>query len=124
MGGPHPPRRPARPAPPSSSRAPDPKEAKEKEIVKEIVAPKAEANGKADARAEAKAEAKAEDAKKAAQKTQALDLALTTIEKAYGRGSIMRLGKAGVVEIQGISTSSLSLDFALGGRGVPRGRIS
>jgi recombination protein RecA len=105
----------------------DPKSVDPKAVGKEPV--KAEANGKvdttkADARAEAKAEAKAEDAKKAAQKTLALDQALTSIEKAYGRGSIMRLGKAGVVEIQGISTSSLSLDFALGGRGIPRGRIS
>ena len=110
-------------APPPSARplalAKDSLAKDSKTDVPKIDAAKAEA-----ARAEAKAEAKAEGDKKAAQRTQALDLALSTIEKAYGRGSIMRLGKAGIIEIQGISTGSLSLDFALGGRGVPRGRIT
>ena len=65
------------------------------------------------------------DAKKAAGvRNQALDTALGQIEKQYGKGTIMRLGTTGAAEIQGISTNSPSLDLALGGRGLPRGRIT
>jgi len=54
----------------------------------------------------------------------ALNLALGTIEKAYGKGSIMRLGDAGAkVEVPVISTGAISLDLALGIGGYPRGRI-
>ncbi|PIE22477.1 MAG: recombinase RecA [Planctomycetota bacterium] len=53
----------------------------------------------------------------------ALDGALQAIERSYGKGSIMRLGDGTVVPIEGISTGSPSLDLALGGAGVPRGRI-
>jgi len=53
----------------------------------------------------------------------ALDFALGQIEKQYGKGSIMRLGDTNVRPIDGISTGALSIDVALGGRGVPRGRI-
>ena len=57
-------------------------------------------------------------------KTKALDAALTQIERAFGKGSIMRLGKAGKpIEIEAISTGSLGLDIALGIGGLPRGRI-
>src|SRR3954463_15350361 len=49
--------------------------------------------------------------------------ALVQIEKQFGKGSIMQMGEAAVQEIQGISTGALSLDIALGGRGLPRGRI-
>jgi recombination protein RecA len=48
---------------------------------------------------------------------------LQQIEKDVAKGAIMRLGEKSASEIQGISTGSLSLDIALGGRGVPRGRI-
>ncbi len=48
---------------------------------------------------------------------------LQQIEKQFGEGSIMPLGGDQVVRIEGISTGSLSLDMALGGQGVPRGRI-
>jgi len=62
--------------------------------------------------------------KSAAEKSRALQAALSDIEKSYGVGSIMRLGDESLIkEIKGISTSSISLDMALGGRGVPRGRI-
>jgi recombination protein RecA len=57
-------------------------------------------------------------------KTKALDAALSQIERAFGKGSIMRLGRDGkVVEIATISTGSIGLDIALGVGGLPRGRI-
>jgi recombination protein RecA len=58
-------------------------------------------------------------------KDKALDAALADIEKSYGQGAIMRLGEGSTLikEIEGISTSSISLDMALGGKGLPRGRI-
>jgi recombination protein RecA len=57
-------------------------------------------------------------------KTKALDAALSQIERAFGKGSIMRLGQDGkVVEIATIPTGSLGLDIALGVGGLPRGRI-
>ena len=61
----------------------------------------------------------------AAEKAKALGTALSEIEKSHGKGSIMRLGESSdmIREIRGISTGSISLDMALGGKGVPRGRI-
>ena len=58
-------------------------------------------------------------------KDKALAAALGDIEKAYGVGSIMRLGdQASLLQgIQGVSTGSVTLDLALGGKGLPRGRI-
>ncbi len=57
-------------------------------------------------------------------KSKALDAALSQIERAFGKGSIMRLGKNDkVVEIGTVSTGSLGLDIALGIGGLPRGRI-
>ena len=57
-------------------------------------------------------------------KTKALDAALTQIERAFGKGSIMRLGKnEKQVEIETVSTGSLGLDIALGVGGLPRGRV-
>jgi len=56
-------------------------------------------------------------------KDQALGYALTQIEKQFGRGAIMRLGGSYRPKISGISTGSLSLDLALGGYGIPRGRV-
>ncbi|MFT5286179.1 MAG: recombination protein RecA [Planctomycetota bacterium] len=62
--------------------------------------------------------------KREGDKGRALQAALADIEKSYGTGSIMRLGDESLIkEIKGISTSSISLDMALGGKGVPRGRI-
>jgi recombination protein RecA len=58
------------------------------------------------------------------QKNKALGAALADIEKSYGKGAIMRLGASGIqAEVRGVSTGSLSLDLALGGRGLPRGRV-
>ncbi len=57
-------------------------------------------------------------------KTKALDAALSQIERAFGKGSIMRLGKTGKpIEIESVSTGSLGLDIALGIGGLPRGRV-
>jgi recombination protein RecA len=55
---------------------------------------------------------------------QALDLAISTIERQFGKGSVMRLGAGGPLEeIAVIPTGALSLDVALGVGGVPRGRV-
>jgi recombination protein RecA len=54
---------------------------------------------------------------------QALERTLGQIEKTFGKGSIMRLDADSANPINGISTGALSLDIALGGRGVPRGRV-
>ncbi len=56
-------------------------------------------------------------------KTKALDAALSQIERAFGKGSIMRMGQGQAVEVQTVSTGSLGLDIALGIGGLPRGRI-
>src|SRR5215813_10296959 len=59
-----------------------------------------------------------------AEKNKALDLALSQIEKQFGKGSIMRLGnKEAIVPISVISTGSISFDAALGVGGFPRGRV-
>ncbi|RUW17051.1 ATPase domain-containing protein, partial [Mesorhizobium sp. M1E.F.Ca.ET.041.01.1.1] len=61
---------------------------------------------------------------KAVDKSKALDAALSQIERAFGKGSIMRLGaNEQVVEIETVPTGSLGLDIALGVGGLPRGRI-
>jgi recombination protein RecA len=52
-----------------------------------------------------------------------LKLALSQIEKTFGKGAIMQLGEDTAAEVSGISTGAVSLDLALGGRGLPRGRI-
>lgn len=56
-------------------------------------------------------------------KKKALETALAQIEKAYGKGSVMRLGENTAMNVGAISTGSISLDVALGIGGVPRGRI-
>jgi len=57
-------------------------------------------------------------------KTKALDAALSQIERAFGKGSIMRLGKNDkIMDIETVSTGSLGLDIALGIGGLPRGRV-
>lgn len=69
-----------------------------------------------------------EKATKAGENTtreKALVAAMGDIEKAYGKGAIMRLGEAGdlIKEIEGIGTGSITLDLALGGKGLPKGRV-
>ena len=53
----------------------------------------------------------------------ALNNTISQIEKTFGAGAIMKLGEGSHLEIEGISTGALSLDLALGGKGLPRGRI-
>ena len=61
---------------------------------------------------------------KGVDKSKALDAALSQIERAFGKGSIMKLGKnEQVVEIETISTGCLGLDIALGIGGLPKGRV-
>jgi recombination protein RecA len=61
----------------------------------------------------------------ATEKEKALDIAISQIEKQFGKGSIMRLGEASAkVAVEVIPTGSLSLDLALGIGGIPRGRVS
>ena len=52
-----------------------------------------------------------------------LDLAVSQIEKQFGKGAIMKLGEGKIIPIESISTGALSLDVALGIGGVPRGRV-
>ena len=56
-------------------------------------------------------------------KLKALQLTVDRLEKTYGKGAVMKLGDQQVVEIDTISTGSLSLDLALGIHGLPRGRV-
>ena len=64
-----------------------------------------------------------ESASVATDKRKALDTAIAQIERSFGKGSIMRLGENTSVNVEAISTGSLSLDLALGIGGVPKGRI-
>ncbi len=57
-------------------------------------------------------------------KEEALQRVISQIEKQYGQGSIMRMDETKYAKIEGISTGSISLDIALGGVGIPRGRIT
>lgn len=57
------------------------------------------------------------------EKKKALDLALSQIEKQFGKGSIMRLGEGAKLDLEYIPTGSLALDIALGIGGLPKGRI-
>src|SRR5690349_15309879 len=74
-------------------------------------------DGKPDPKSPARSE-------KASEKSpEALADALASIEKSYGKGAIMRLGDRPSVPIEGIPTGSIGIDIAVGGRGVPRGRV-
>ncbi|MVA65356.1 DNA recombination/repair protein RecA, partial [Agrobacterium vitis] len=61
---------------------------------------------------------------KTVDKSKALEAALSQIERSFGKGSIMKLGaNEKIVEVETVSTGSLSLDIALGIGGLPKGRI-
>jgi len=70
-----------------------------------------------------KSESPEKDKPEAGKKDQALDRAVSQIEKQFGKGSIMRLGSDQKLDVPAISTGSLSLDMALGVGGMPRGRV-
>ena len=57
-------------------------------------------------------------------KKAALETVMQRIERECGKGSIMRLGESSAMNVSAVSTGSLSLDFALGIGGIPRGRIT
>ncbi len=57
------------------------------------------------------------------EKNRAIDLAISQIERQYGKGAIMRFGGSDIVPVDAIPTGSLALDIALGVGGIPRGRI-
>ena len=61
--------------------------------------------------------------KENAEKRKALEVAMSQIEKQFGKGSVMKLGDFKAMEVEAIPTGALSLDIALGIGGVPRGRI-
>jgi recombination protein RecA len=63
------------------------------------------------------------DAATSTARDQALDRALSQIEKNFGKGAIMKMDGVNPLAIEGIPTGSLGLDIALGGKGIPRGRI-
>jgi len=65
----------------------------------------------------------AKEKEKESRDNKELKTALAAIEKEFGKGSIMSLGDMTAQDVEGISTGSLSLDIALGGRGLPRGRV-
>jgi recombination protein RecA len=56
-------------------------------------------------------------------KTRAIDMAVTQIERLFGKGAIMKLGEKALEEVPVVSTGSISLDMALGIGGLPRGRV-
>jgi recombination protein RecA len=58
------------------------------------------------------------------ERTRAIDLAISQIERQFGKGSIMKLGEAQTMQIEAIPTGSIALDLALGIGGLPRGRIT
>lgn len=64
------------------------------------------------------------DAKASTERSRAVDAAILTIEKQFGRGAIMKLGSRERLEVDTIPTGAISLDLALGVGGLPRGRIS
>lgn len=94
------------------------KENKENKIIENK--PEGKLNMKSEAKNDSKLDPKAQ-----AEKMKALDLALTTIEKQFGKGSIMKLGANDSLfkDVEAVSTGSLGLDIALGIGGLPKGRI-
>src|ERR1700693_3012724 len=64
------------------------------------------------------------DERQEREKLKAVELAFSQIEKQFGKGSIMRLGQKGAIQpIDAIPTGAISIDYALGIGGVPRGRV-
>ncbi len=71
-----------------------------------------------------KGSASAIDGNNTAQRSKAIEMAMSQIEKQFGKGAIMKLGAETKLDVQTISTGSLSLDLALGVGGIPKGRVT
>jgi recombination protein RecA len=69
------------------------------------------------------AEEKLSSKEKVSSKEKALELALSQIEKQFGKGAMMKMGEEARKDVESIPTGALSLDLALGVGGVPRGRV-
>jgi recombination protein RecA len=67
---------------------------------------------------------KVQSVSKASSKEDAVQRVIAQIEKQYGQGAIMQMDEQQYAKIEGIDTGSISLDIALGGRGIPRGRVT
>jgi recombination protein RecA len=67
---------------------------------------------------------KTQTVSKATSKDDAVQRVIAQIEKQYGQGAIMQMDEQHYAQIEGVSTGSLSLDIALGGKGIPRGRVT
>lgn len=89
----------------------------------ELTKAKRHAAGNGGAKRGTAAMAKSDAATTDAGRTQALDRAVSQIERNFGKGSIMRLDDDPSNVPPGVSTGAISLDLALGGRGIPRGRV-
>ena len=76
------------------------------------------------AKAKAKTADREERPENGEQKKKALEMALSKIEKDFGKGTVMKLGENASMEVSAVSTGSLNLDLALGVGGLPRGRIT
>ncbi len=61
--------------------------------------------------------------KQLSEKQKSLEMAISSIEKQFGKGAVMRLGSSRHLQVESIPTGSISLDYALGVGGVPRGRV-
>jgi recombination protein RecA len=86
--------------------------------------PKGDSDAKSDAKVDARsALAKLNYPNPSKEKLQALGVAVGQIEKTFGKGSIMKLDESALQAIPAISCGALSIDLALGGKGIPRGRI-
>jgi recombination protein RecA len=72
---------------------------------------------------EAKEKESRNDDSKLNEKLKALEATIGNLEKSYGKGTIMKLGDNPIEDIESISTGSISLDFALGIGGLPKGRV-
>ena len=83
----------------------------------------AKANGKASSDTKAKDREMAASEVESKQRAEALKRAVGQIEKTFGKGSIMRLDESSFASAPGYSTGTISLDLAVGGRGIPVGRI-
>ncbi|HEX9993421.1 MAG TPA: recombinase RecA [Acidimicrobiales bacterium] len=57
------------------------------------------------------------------ERDKALEMALSQIERQFGKGSVMRMGEKGTMQVEAVSTGALALDLALGIGGLPRGRV-